>query len=337
MTTNLSITDARNLAIKALVNSKVSDENAASVANALIAAEVSGQAGHGLSRVPSYAAQSRTGKVDGFAIAKAEIAKPGLLLVDAGFGFAYPAFDLVIETLPDMVRSQGIASAAIRRSHHFGQAGAHCEKLAQKGLCAFVYGNTPKAIAPWTGSKPRLGTNPIAFAAPMPDGAPLVIDLALSKVARGKILAANNLGKEIPEGWALDEEGNPTTDASRALIGTMIPIGEAKGAALALMVEVMSACLTASNLAFQASNFFDGDGPAPNVGQTVLALDPQAFSGGGFFEQMSTLEDAYREDGLRLPGTRRHKFRENAEESGIDVEEALLEKIEGLSKDTPNS
>ncbi|MEM8651122.1 MAG: Ldh family oxidoreductase, partial [Pseudomonadota bacterium] len=161
-----------------------------------------------------------------------------------------------------------------------------------------------------------------------PNGPPLVIDLAVSRVARGKIMAANNLGQSIPEGWALDQDGKPTTNAADALGGTMIPIGEAKGAALALMVEVMSACLTGSNLAFQASSFFEGEGPAPNVGQTILALDPIAFSGEAFFDQMAVLEAAYNEDGARLPGTRRFELREDARNNGIEVADALMEKIQ---------
>src|SRR4029078_2265088 len=123
------------------------------------------------------------GKVDGKAKPNLVRVAPAMLRVDAGLGFAYPALDLVIESLPELVRESGIALAAISRSHHFGQAGAHCERLAEKNLLAFVFGNTPKAMALWGGTKPVLGTNPIAFAAPMPSGAePLVIDLALSRV-----------------------------------------------------------------------------------------------------------------------------------------------------------
>ncbi len=328
MPVTLSIDEAHKLVSDALISANTTPNNAASVARALVGAEISGQSGHGLSRVPTYSAQSRSGKVDGHAVPQATKARPGLLLIDAGLGFAYPAFDLMMEHLPDMVRDQGIASVAIRQSHHFGQAGAHCERLAEEGFCAFVYGNAPKSIAPWGGKSPRLGTNPIAFAAPMPNGPPLVIDLAVSRVARGKIMAANNLGQSIPEGWALDQDGKPTTNAADALGGTMIPIGEAKGAALALMVEVMSACLTGSNLAFQASSFFEGEGPAPNVGQTILALDPIAFSGETFFEQMAVLEAAYNEDGARLPGTRRFELREDARNNGIEVADALMEKIQ---------
>ena len=325
---------ARTLAAGALVACNTTPDNAASVARALVAAEVDGQVGHGLSRVASYAAQSRSGKVDGHAVPVAKRVAPAVLGVDAGFGFAYPAFDLVIDQLPDVAFETGIALASIRRSHHFGQAGAHCERLAERGLVAFVFGNSPKAMAPWGGKAPLLGTNPIAFAAPMPDGAaPLVVDLALSKVARGKVLAADKAGTKIPQGWALDTQGSPTTDPKAALAGTMIPIGEAKGAALALMVEVMSAALVGASFAFEASSFLSGDGPPPDVGQSVIVIDAERVSGDHFLERMATLAAALdAEPGVRLPGSRRLRARARIAKDGIAVSPSLIDEIKALGE-----
>lgn len=328
----LTVDEARALVTTALVANGTAPVNAASVARALVAAEIDGQPGHGLSRVSSYAAQARAGKVDGRAVPSAMRLAPSVLRVDAGFGFAFPAFDLVIEQLPGVVRESGIALAGIARSHHFGQAGAHCERLAEKGLVAFVLGNTPKAMAPWGGRSPLLGTNPIAFAAPMPDGAPpLVIDMALSKVARGKIMAADKAGKTIPPGWALDADGNPTTDAKAALAGSMVPMGEEKGAALALMVEVISAALIGASFGFEASSFLTADGPPPDVAQCVIAIDAGRVSGGRFLERMGTLAAAFNaEPGVRLPGSRRLQVRARAARAGIAVAPALIAEIERL-------
>ena len=329
----LSLEEARSLVSVALTASGAAPENVASVARALVAAEADGQIGHGLSRVPSYAAQLRAGKVDGRASPRAERIAPAVLRVDAGLGFAYPAFDRVIEDLPPIAREAGIALAAVVRSHHFGQAGAHCERLADRGVVALLFGNTPKAMAPWGGRAPLLGTNPIAFAAPMPEGAPpLVIDLALSRVARGKILAAEKAGKPIPEGWALDRDGNPTSDPRAALAGTMLPIGEAKGAALALMVEIMSAALAGAHFGFEASSFLNDDGPPPDVGQTVIAIDATRVSGGAFAERMATLATAFAaEPGVRLPGSRRLRARAKAAREGLRVPPPLLAEIRALA------
>ena len=170
----LSIAEATALVDAAFRASKVSEVNAANTAAALVGSEADGQPGHGLSRVPTYAAQSRIGKVDGFATPRAERVRPAMSVIDAAHGFAYPALDLAVEQVAAAARETGIAAAVIRRSHHFGQAGKPCEKLAEQGFAAFIYGNSPKAMAPWGGKAARLGTNPIAFAAPLPDGPPLV-------------------------------------------------------------------------------------------------------------------------------------------------------------------
>ncbi|MEM8789026.1 MAG: Ldh family oxidoreductase [Pseudomonadota bacterium] len=323
---------ARVLARSALVVSNVSEANADSTAAALIKAEIDGQGGHGLSRVPSYTVQSRAGKVDGHAVPALVDVRPGLFRVDAGHGFAYPAFDLALPELARRAEAQGVAVCAIHRSHHFGVAGHHCEWLAERGLIAFVYGNAPKALAPWGATVPVLGTNPIAFAAPM-DGAPLVIDMAVTTVARGKILAAREIGEPIPDGWAFGPDGQPTTDAATALQGTMAPIGDAKGAALALMVEVMSACLAGAALGAEASSLFDAEGPPPDLGQTVLAVDATALSGGAFATRMAALADIYAEiPGARFPGARRLGARAAAAADGLSVKSALVAKIEAIAK-----
>ena len=165
-TTSLSAADLEALIVAAMVACNTSEANARSVARALAQAEIDGQKGHGLSRVPSYGAQSKSGKVDGHAMPEARQPRPGSLMIDAKHGFAFPAFDLAITRLPEIARANGIAAAGFTRSHHFGVAGRHVERLAEAGLVALGFGNTPKAMAPWGGKQPLYGTNPIAFAVP---------------------------------------------------------------------------------------------------------------------------------------------------------------------------
>lgn len=323
----------RMLVAAALERSNTSPGNAASVAEALVAAEIDGQKGHGLSRVASYAAQARSGKVNGHAVPRAFRPRPGAIVVDAADGFAYPAIDLAVTELAGAAPTQGIAAAAIHHSHHFGVAGRHAERLAERGLIGLVFGNSPQAIAPWGGKRAIFGTNPIAFAAPRRADAPLVIDLSLSKVARGRIMVAAQKGEAIPEGWALDKDGKPTTDAKAALDGAMLPMGDAKGAALALMVEILAAALTASHLGFEASSFFTADGPPPRVGQLMLAIDATALSGGVFAERLETLLAAMlAQPGVRLPGTRRLDNRARAKSGAIEVDDKMLEEIESLAR-----
>ncbi len=331
-TKNLSLEEAGNLAVSILLRHNTSRKSAECVARALVAAQADGQVGHGLSRLPSYAAQGASEKVNGHVSPIIVDVKPAAVRIDAAHGFAFPAIDLAIEELGTRCAATGIAAAGIFRSHHFGQAGYHVERLADRGLVGVLFGNSPKAIAPWGGNQGVFGTNPIAFSAPRSSGPALVIDLSLSKVARGKVMVAAENGDAIPEGWALDAAGNPTTDAKSALAGTMVPMGDAKGAALVMMVEILAAALTGANFGFEASSFFSAEGDPPAVGQTLVALDPQFFSGGTFDARLDVLADAMLDQkGVRLPGTRRLQARQQAADFGLEVPDTLYEKLTALS------
>jgi (2R)-3-sulfolactate dehydrogenase (NADP+) len=324
----LTIEEAQDLAVRALVASNTSEFNARSTATALVSAEADAQKGHGLSRIPSYAAQTRSGKVDGFATPSVDRPATALLRVNADSGFSYPAVDLACEQLGDIVRITGVAAACIYNSHHLGQAGAHAERLASQGLAAIVMSNSPKAISFWGGSEPMMGTNPIAFAVSQTGAEPLVIDLALSKVARGKILAAQRAGEKIPDTWALDSDGNPTDDPAAAMDGSMLAIGDAKGAALVLMVELLTAALTGSNFGYEASSFFAGEGEPPHIGHTFIVFQPDAASGGRFAERVANIIEAIAlTDGARLPGSSRLEHRQSAISDGLLISPALHEEI----------
>jgi (2R)-3-sulfolactate dehydrogenase (NADP+) len=200
----MTLLQAEGLVVRTLTRCRTNVDNARSVARALVAAEADGLKGHGLTRVPMYAAQAKVRKVDGFALPRITRPRPGLIAIDAGYGFAFPAIEAAEKALREIAPVQGVAAAAIRRSSHCGAAGFPVERLAQAGLVALMFANTPAAMAPWGGSVALFGTNPIAFACPLPGRAPLVIDLSLSKVARGNVMAAKQRGERLPPGWALD-------------------------------------------------------------------------------------------------------------------------------------
>lgn len=326
----LSLQAAHDLVAQPLKRSRTGDENARSVARALVAAEADGLKGHGLSRLPSYAEQAKVGKIDGMAIPALAHPRPGLLAIDAANGFAFPALDVAITSLPDAARKQGVAAAAIRRSHHCGAAGIPVERLADAGLVAMMFANTPAAIAPWGGSKAVFGTNPISFACPLPGRPPLVIDLSISKVARGNIVAAKQRGEKIPDTWALDADGKPTTDPDAALRGTMIPAGEAKGTVLALLVELLAAGLTGSNFAAEASSYLDANGPPPGTGQLIIAFDPSAFGGDAIRRFAALASSVEQQQGARLPGARRLAARKKAATEGLEISDALMAEIAAL-------
>lgn len=331
-TLQLPVDEAQALVAAALEASDTSAANADSVANALIGAELCGQGGHGLRRASAYAGQARSGKVDGHAVVTSERTRPGAAWIDAAHGFAYPAIDLAIAELSEMAPQQGIAVAAIRRSHHSGVMGLGVERLADAGLVALMLTNSPVAMAPWGSNKPLFGTNPIAFACPNGDKGPIVIDVSLSKVARGKIMAANQKGQSIPEDWAFDVRGNPTTDPKVALAGTMAPLGDAKGTALALMVELLAAGLTGANFAFEQSSFFDAEGAPPGTGQMLIAIDPSAFGGDTATDRFTYLASLIEgAEGARLPGARREEIRSKMLKEGISADASLITEIRQLA------
>ncbi len=327
----LSLESAQKLIHEKLLKHGCTSENTASVSRALTLAEADGLKGHGLSRLPSYVAQMRAGKVDGRAVPVATRSAPGVINIDAAHGFAFPALDLALARLGEPLAACGLAVATIRRSHHSGAAGHPVERLAEQGMVALFFANTPAAMAPWGGRKALFGTNPVAFACPLQDMAPLVIDLSLSKVARGKIMAAKQQGERIPEGWALDRHGRATTDPEAALAGTMLPMGDAKGTALALMVEMLAAGLTGANFASEASSFLDDKGGPPATGQMIIALDPDRLGGPGTRAHCARLAMAVcDEPGARLPGRGRLAARATSQREGVTIAAELLAELEAL-------
>ena len=332
MSRRLIIPEAKDLARKCFVNHGVPDEISELVGDQLVASEIDGQSGHGLMRVGSYIRQIKARKIEPKAVAKLDAVTAVVGKSSAENGFSYPAIRLALDFITKSAREYGISLAGVVHSHHFGQVGLHVEKLALNGLIGICLGNTPKAMALHGGSKPFFGTNPIAFACPIKDSDPLVIDLALSVVARGKIVRAKQEGKKIPSDWAVDSNGQPTTDPAEALKGSLIAIGGAKGSALALMVEILSACLTNSNLSSKASSLLEPGGGYPNLGHTFIAINPNVFAENNSPDFENKISELFRDASdispeSRMPGTRRIKLRTAAQKDGIEISDILYEEL----------
>ena len=324
----LAIEELAALAADALTAAGTDRESASLVGSALADADADGLASHGVSRVPFYADQVISGKVNGRARPGLESAGPAAVRIDARDGFAVPAIFAGLERGIAVAAEMRVAAVTIANSHHCGVAGYYVEHAARHGLLAIGLTNTPAGIAPWGGHVGSFGTNPIAFGCPRRQPDPLVVDLSLSRVARGKIMLAQRGGEPIPSGWALDADGKPTTDPDRAMDGTMIPIGDAKGSALALMVEILTAGLSGSQFAFEASSFFSAEGAPPRIGQSFILIEPKTFAGGSFLDRIEVLlEHVGNQAGVRLPGARRLENRRRAREYGVDVAQELYEEL----------
>ncbi|GIX10891.1 Ldh family oxidoreductase [Elioraea sp.] len=334
-TETLSFDAARALAASALRAAGASAEAARQTAEALARADLDGIASHGLARVPAYAAQLRAGKVKGKAVPSVTRPSKATVAVDAADGLAYPAIATALAWAASLLPQCGVVAAGVRNSHHAGALGLFVEDLARTaGAFAIAFTNSPAGIAPAGSGTPLFGTNPIAFACPITGRDPLVIDLSLSVVARGRIMVAAQKGEPIPEGWATDPAGRPTTDARAALAGAMLPIGGAKGAALVLMVELLTAALTASHAGFEASSFFDDKGGPPRIGQLFLAIRPGAVGADqeAVAARVATIiARVLAEPGVRLPGDRRLAIRARQRAEGIGYPAALLAELRALA------
>jgi (2R)-3-sulfolactate dehydrogenase (NADP+) len=323
-----------SLACAALERAGARSAMARAAAAHLVRAEEQGMPTHGMSRVPFYCGMLRNGRADGKSSPTLKSDRGAVCLIDNADALPYEACAWAIDEVIVRARRNGIAFAGITNSAHCGVLGIHIEAIARAGMVGVAFTNSPAAIPPWGGRKALFGTNPVAFAFPREDGDPLVIDLALTTVVRGKIMLALQKGERIPEGWALDRDGNPTTDPAAALAdGSLFAIGGAKGAMLALAFELVCAALTGSAIGAEADSFFTEQGNKPRIGQAFLAIDPGQLAGDErYFDRVETVvRTMLADEGVRLPGARRFAAEKKLRQSGIDVADDLLGKVEALA------
>ena len=329
----ISAQDLERLMAAALTRSGATPAMAAATSRALTVAELEGIASHGASRIPQYCGHVRNGRANGQAIPAVSRDSKAACVVDAKQGLAFEACALASREGVRRAKDFGVSFVSIANSNHFGVAAYHLEPVVAAGLVGIAMGNSPAAMPAWGGKRPLFGTNPIAAGFPRRASPPLMIDLSLSAVARGKIMVAARDGKPIPEGWAVDKEGRPTTDAKAALEGSMLPAGGVKGAMLALMVELLVCALSGSAYGFESDSFFTDEGRPTRIGQAILAIDPAALAGRSVYdERIETLVEAMlADDEVRLPGERRLRNRERAQRDGVAIAADLMAKIRALA------
>ena len=334
----IALDDLTGLATRALKRAGASKAMASATARALVVAEAEGLSGHGLSRVALYARHLREGRADGKAKPKIIKKAGATCLIDAGGGLAFPAAALAVKEAIKRALRYGVAFAGVTNSHHFGAAAYHLAPVADAGMVGIALTNSPAAINAWGGKKAFFGTNPVAAIFPRKNAAPIVVDLSLTEVTRGKIMLMAKEGKPIPPGWAVDRDGNPTTSAQAALTGSLTAIGGVKGTALALMVEALCVALTGAALSRDNDSYFEPGNP-PRIGHAIIAINPQALAGADTY--YARIEDMVRhmlaDDGVRLPGARRQQAAREAQADGITIGDALhqeLRKLAGRTRGT---
>lgn len=296
---------------------------AAALARVVAAAERDGARSHGLYRLDGMIASARAGVVD----PKAEPALlpddgTAIVRVNAGFGFAPAALELGTPVLAEKARSLGIAALVVNDCGHLSALWPEVEMLTERGLAAIALCPSYSTVAPAGGTSPLLGTNPFAFGWPRPGGDPYVFDIATSVAARGEIELHRRAGKPIPEGWAIDAHGRPTTDPTAALAGAMLPFGGHKGSALGTMIELLGAVLIGDLTSRDCLDRIKTTTLSPIHGELIIAFSPQVFSRGRAedpFSRAEALFDAILGQGARLPSQRRFTARARSLADGIQL------------------
>lgn len=330
MTQTLTLDDVERIATGALTACGASDTQAGAVARSIRAAEAEGTRGIGLGYLPYYCQHLKVGKIDGTATPVVTAPVPALIRVDAADGFAHPAFEAGKDALTAAAQAQGIALMGITNAYACGVLGYFTDALAREGLMALMVANASSTMAPWGGKTPFFGTNPWSFSAPR-SADPLVIDSSSSATAFVNLANAAAAGEAIPDTWGLDDRGHPTTDPNAAMAGSIAPAGGHKGAALALMVEVLAAGLTGANWSYDASSLGDDEGGPPRLGQTIIAIRADGFGAGDHLTRIERmLTDMTAEDGTRVPGDRRHTNRKRIAREGVRIDADLAARLTAL-------
>lgn len=330
---NISPEDLTALVARALRKAGASAAATSATSHALVAADMEGLATHGVSRVALYVQHLREGRADGKARPKIVKRKGATALVDAAGGLAFPAAALASAEAVKRARRYGVSFIGVTNSHHFGAAAYHLAPVAEAGFAGLAFTNSPAAINAWGGKKAFYGTNPIAAVFPRRGEAPIVIDLSLTEVVRGKIMLHAKEGRPIPLGWAVDKDGNPTTDPQAALTGSLAAIGGMKGTMLAMIVELLCVALTGAAFSFENDTYFE-PGNHPCIGHAILAIDPEALAGAEtYFSRIEAMiSRLLTDEGVRLPGARRVQAAARARDGGLELSDSLYRELTELAR-----
>ena len=321
----------------------VRPESAQAVARVIVAGERDNCKSHGIYRIEGCLRVLAAGKVEPQAVPAIHDAGTSVIEVDAGGGFSNPAFYAAKDLLAARARANGIAALVIRDCLHFSALWHDVEALAEAGLASLSMCPSYSFVAPAGGKEPLFGTNPFAFGWPRPGDRPYVFDFATSVAARGEIELHRRAGTPIPEGWAIDRDGKPTTDPDTALSGAMLTFGGHKGSAISTMIELLAGAMLGEFMSREALDFMGGTDLLPRHGALVLALDPQSFaarSGRDPMAEGEKLLTAIGDQGARLPSQRRFEARRRSMSEGIALsgaEMAQLDRFETMGLDAPGA
>ncbi|HBS83383.1 Ldh family oxidoreductase [Vreelandella alkaliphila] len=332
----MSLEEAEVLA-KAVLNAQgFNQEQTHALSQAVIAGQRDECHSHGLYRLLNCVKTLAAGKVVANAQPEVHDHAPGIVRVDAKGGFSQLAFEAGLPILTAKAREQGIAALAINHCVHFSALWVEIEAITDQGLVALACNPSHAWVAPAGGNRPLLGTNPLAFGWPRPNGQPpFIFDFATSAIARGDIELHHRENKPIPEGWGIDRLGQHSQNPADVLDGALLTFGGHKGSALSIMIELIAGPLIGDLTSAESLAYDDGAGASPYHGELILAMDPERFLGSTLGDYMARAEDLFSSiiaQGARLPSQRRYTARQRTQKEGISIPESLYQELSRLAR-----
>lgn len=308
-------------------------------ADSLVRADMEGAGTHGINRLLMYVPRLEERQINPTP-QPSFIENNALLKVKGDNGLGQVVAQRALEKGFSIAEHHGTASIFISESNHFGTAAYYCQKAFRKNMALIAVTNSPSGIAPWGGGQAYFGTNPLAFGFPYNNGSPIIIDMSSSVVARGNVIVAEKEGRNIPDGWALDKNGVPTNDPREAIAGSLLPLGGAKGYAMALAVEMMAGVLTGSSFGPHVNSIFQAGNPPANVGHAFILLDIKQWMDLDMYEQrieqiLTEIKQSPLADGVEeilYPGERRKRSYLLSCKKGVPVSENIERELRSLSE-----
>lgn len=319
----------------------ISADDAKIAAEVLIQSDASGVFSHGLSRLPMYLDRIGLGLVNTKPQYKVLAEIGGTVLVDCDNGLGIVTMPKIMDMLMEKTKKQGVVAAAMRRSNHFGVGNYYALKAAQNNMILIMTTSTTPCMAPTGGVDLLLGTNPITVGVPGGKEKPIILDMATSNVAMGKLQAALREGKKIPLGWAITKEGKPTEDPAEGVVGSLLPVGGYKGYGLAVIVDIFSALLSGAAFGHDIGRVVGYDVPkTEDIGHFMLLIDVTKFRPAEEFQKdadkyVRVMKDSKKADGVKeifLPGEIEQKMMDENAKAGVPLAPALVEQLLGMAK-----
>lgn len=330
-----NIDRVRSLSEQALFNCKLSKEEAAIVVDSMLQADINGVNTHGIRMLHAYVDKIKNGQ---FAIAQPNIIKesPSFTVMDSNNIIGAISATKASQICIDKAKEYGMHTVFAKNCNTFGPAFYYAELMSKAGMIGFVCSNTPAAMPAFNGLEPMLGTNPLAFSCPSGTRGTITLDMATSIVAKSHFSTALANHEKLKEGWALDQNGNPTTDPMEAIKGFVLPMAGFKGYGIAMAIDILSGFLSGAGYLNKVNKFYSQDGKGMNVGQMFVAINPEMVYEGDFLADMDGYIDILRGskvmDGrtIAIPGDDRINKRKKSIDGGIELSDDTREKLESL-------